>query len=264
MSKPYDIEQLLRECAEEKIHLIGEVQGFADLIAIDSNFVLKAMSENFAINGVAPKLGARFSELLNSEDLAKLQSLMGVENLRAGSLLDLNVGKFYCYRVKGLLVLERELYSDEIDNTQRQHLFNIIPNIAFAIDSEKELQSAAQNVATAVKNLLGYDRVMIYRFHPDDHGEVIAEEKEKSLEPFINLHYPESDIPQQARALFLRNQVRIIEVCRSAFGCGYVDTETAGQSAADQCVPRQDQTMVGHWPDRDGGDPVWSAGSGHS
>ncbi len=59
-------------------------------------------------------------------------------------------------------------------------------------------------------NCAGYDRVMFYRFDPDGHGEVAAEAKEERLEPYLGLHYPESDIPQRARELYLRNRVRVL------------------------------------------------------
>lgn len=51
---------------------------------------------------------------------------------------------------------------------------------------------------------------MIYRFEADDHGVVIAEEKESHLESYLGLHYPATDIPVPARKLFLRNWVRQI------------------------------------------------------
>ena len=58
--------------------------------------------------------------------------------------------------------------------------------------------------------LTGFDRVMVYQFHPDGSGEVIAEAAEASLERFLGLHYPASDIPKQARILYQRNWLRII------------------------------------------------------
>ncbi len=51
---------------------------------------------------------------------------------------------------------------------------------------------------------------MIYRFHSDDSGEVVAENKREDMEPFLGLRYPRTDIPQQARELFRRNRFRVI------------------------------------------------------
>ena len=55
-----------------------------------------------------------------------------------------------------------------------------------------------------------FDRVMLYKFADDGHGSVIAEEKIDTLEPYLGLHYPESDIPRPARQLFLENSIRVI------------------------------------------------------
>jgi light-regulated signal transduction histidine kinase (bacteriophytochrome) len=64
--------------------------------------------------------------------------------------------------------------------------------------------------AERVKQLTGFSRVMVYRFAPDWHGEVVAEAREDRQEPFLGLHYPATDIPSQARTLYLTNTVREI------------------------------------------------------
>ncbi|CAN1222931.1 Phytochrome C [Linum perenne] len=64
-----------------------------------------------------------------------------------------------------------------------------------------------------LRDLTGYDRVMVYRFHEDEHGEVIAESVQSGLEPYLGLHYPATDIPQASRFLFMKNKVRMICDC---------------------------------------------------
>ncbi|XP_078180391.1 phytochrome C [Carex rostrata] len=64
-----------------------------------------------------------------------------------------------------------------------------------------------------ISDLMGYDRVMAYKFHEDEHGEVIAECKRSDLEPYLGLHYPATDIPQASRFLFMKNKVRMICDC---------------------------------------------------
>lgn len=71
-------------------------------------------------------------------------------------------------------------------------------------------ESLFQEAAKQVKEATGYDRVMVYRFDKDLHGHVVGEAKEDHLEPFLDLHYPASDIPKIARDLFLLNKSRII------------------------------------------------------
>ena len=60
------------------------------------------------------------------------------------------------------------------------------------------------------RELTGYDRVMIYRFDDDGHGEVFAETRRPELEAFLGNRYPASDIPQIARRLYERNRVRLL------------------------------------------------------
>lgn len=70
-------------------------------------------------------------------------------------------------------------------------------------------------VVEDVQKLTGYDRVMVYKFHDDDHGEVISEIRRSDLEPYLGLHYPATDIPQAARFLFKQNRVRMICDCNA-------------------------------------------------
>jgi light-regulated signal transduction histidine kinase (bacteriophytochrome)/CheY-like chemotaxis protein len=77
----------------------------------------------------------------------------------------------------------------------------------------KEIDQTGQlyhDVSRLVRAMLGYDRVMIYQLGTDGAGKVIAEAKRSDLESFKGQYFPASDIPQQARALYLRNPIRII------------------------------------------------------
>ena len=65
-------------------------------------------------------------------------------------------------------------------------------------------------VVRSVRELTGYDRVMLYRFDADGHGAVIAEARDERLDSLLGQHYPASDIPQRARELYLRTRVRAL------------------------------------------------------
>ncbi|XP_050231297.1 phytochrome E isoform X2 [Mercurialis annua] len=71
-------------------------------------------------------------------------------------------------------------------------------------------------VVEDVQKLTGYDRVMVYKFHDDGHGEVVSEIRRSDLEPYLGLHYPATDIPQAARFLFKQNRVRMICDCHAS------------------------------------------------
>jgi chemotaxis family two-component system sensor kinase Cph1 len=72
------------------------------------------------------------------------------------------------------------------------------------------LRELCERAARAFRQLTGFDRVMLYRFLDDDAGFVLAEDRNPVLSSFLNQHFPASDIPRQARALYVRNRVRII------------------------------------------------------
>ena len=78
------------------------------------------------------------------------------------------------------------------------------------VRAEPGLEAKAQAVAALLQQLTGFDRVMVYRFDAHWHGEVIAESRARPLESYLGLHYPASDIPAQARQLYLVNPTRVI------------------------------------------------------
>jgi phytochrome B len=78
-----------------------------------------------------------------------------------------------------------------------------------------DVKLLCDTVVEHVRELTGYDRVMVYRFHEDEHGEVVAESRHNDLEPYLGLHYPATDIPQASRFLFRQNRVRMIADCHA-------------------------------------------------
>ncbi|KAH0941257.1 hypothetical protein HID58_000894, partial [Brassica napus] len=78
-----------------------------------------------------------------------------------------------------------------------------------------DIGALCDTVVEDVQRLTGYDRVMVYQFHDDDHGEVVSEIRRSDLEPYLGLHYPATDIPQAARFLFKQNRVRMICDCNA-------------------------------------------------
>ncbi|KAF8038651.1 hypothetical protein BT93_B1249 [Corymbia citriodora subsp. variegata] len=81
--------------------------------------------------------------------------------------------------------------------------------------SSGSVERLCDTMVQEVFELTGYDRAMAYKFHDDDHGEVVSEITKPGLEPYLGLHYPATDIPQASRFLFMKNKVRMIVDCRA-------------------------------------------------
>jgi light-regulated signal transduction histidine kinase (bacteriophytochrome) len=117
-----------------------------------------------------------------------------------GQRFDLSVHRF-----KGSSIIEFEPARPELAEPLEMARA-MIGRIA-SIDSIDRL---AKDSARLVRASLGYDRVMIYQFGQDGSGKVVSEAKRGDLESFLGQYFPATDIPQQARALYLKNTIRII------------------------------------------------------
>jgi chemotaxis family two-component system sensor kinase Cph1 len=108
----------------------------------------------------------------------------------------------------GALVIEFE-DADLADHKASDPLL-CIHEMIDGLDDTPTLHAYCQIAAERVRTVAGYDRVMVYRFMEDDSGWVFAEAKRGDLSPLLDLHYPASDIPKQARALYVRSPIRLI------------------------------------------------------
>ena len=71
-------------------------------------------------------------------------------------------------------------------------------------------EALLEQVTREFSELTDFDRVMVYHFHADGHGEVVSEVRAEGMEPYLGLHFPASDIPAQARELYLTKVSRAI------------------------------------------------------
>jgi two-component system NtrC family sensor kinase len=97
---------------------------------------------------------------------------------------------------------------------------NLLHRITTCIRQSLQLQEILHATVTEVRSFLKTDRVMVYRFHPDEHGEVIAEAlQNQQLPALVGLHFPADDIPPEARELFLKlRQCSIVDLSAQQIG----------------------------------------------
>ncbi|KHL26338.1 hypothetical protein PK98_07745 [Croceibacterium mercuriale] len=219
----------LSNCDREPIHKLGSIQGFGALIALNADWIVAHRSANLAAvlrRPTAPAIGGRLGEYFaapamqflrtaagqldedtgvagdGKDDATDLVSrLFGVDLLGDGVLFDLAV-----HRSGSLLIVELE----PGEGAGELHHSGGLRSLMQRLSRHSDVADLCAEAARQMKVLLGFDRVMVYRFHADGSGEVIAEAREQHLEAFLNLRYPHTDIPAQARALYLRNLLRII------------------------------------------------------
>ena len=211
----------ITNCDLEKIHLLGQIQSHGFLIVIDNLNIIKFHSDNIFdfIKGIDSSLIGKplnYIEniIINSEKADIISQLVNIgrinknmDQINPVAIDILGVAFFLIISTSGAhILLEFEPAFSDLKADVQKLLGKTITQML----ADKKLQSLLNNAAIQVKEVINYDRVMVYRFNEDGHGEVVAEAKNKSLESWLGLHYPASDIPQQARELYKINLTRII------------------------------------------------------
>jgi len=203
----------LSNCEREQIHLAGSIQPHGALLVVrEPDLVIVQASANArtflglpgdplgcslqALPGdLAERVVPHLAQPLQTIPLA-LRCHVGEPGRACDALLHRPEG--------GGIVIELEPAGPTTDVTQ-----HVEAALASAIACST-LRALCDEAAHIVKELTGYDRVMIYRFDEAGHGEVFSERREPHLEPYLGNRYPASDIPQIARRLYERNRVRLL------------------------------------------------------
>ncbi|MDQ4421395.1 GAF domain-containing protein [Sphingobium sp. DEHP117] len=206
----------LTNCDREPIHLLGAIQPVGFLLALSADWIISRASENVAqYFGHEPEtlIGNPLSDFIDPRLLHDLRNRVAylvnsdtVERVFGCHLRnDEQPFDVALHFSANQIILEAEpgsdLNSDATGNVRW---------MMARLDGQTTLDAFYREGARQIRALLGYDRVMVYKFAPDGHGEVVAEACKPGIGNFKGLHYPASDIPKQARALYLRNLIRII------------------------------------------------------
>jgi light-regulated signal transduction histidine kinase (bacteriophytochrome) len=206
----------LTNCDREPIHVLGTVQPFGFLIALTADWLVSRVSANSArFIGLTPDdmLGKPVGALLSADAIHSLRNritlLRGPDSVeRIFSLPLMEGGPAFDVAVHfsgQLVVIEAEPAShDEMEAS------STVRSMVARLAQTDGMTAFLRDGARQVRALTGFDRVMVYRFAQQGDGEVMAEALKPGIQSFFGLHYPASDIPAQARALYIRNIFRVI------------------------------------------------------
>lgn len=212
----------LSNCERELIHLAGSIQPHGVMLVVsEGTWSIDQLSANAGeVLGRPQKaLLGHPLQALGFEFASAVQAIAAEAHLAAPHplrvRLDAGDGPRRATALvhrppSGGLVIELEDIAEAGPRRATPHLTDRLTRTVTMLSGAHSHAALADMVVREMRDLLGYDRVMVYRFDPDGHGEIIAEDKQRKLEPFLHRHYPASDIPQRARELYLRNKVRLL------------------------------------------------------
>ncbi|HEY0676731.1 MAG TPA: GAF domain-containing protein [Chitinophagaceae bacterium] len=207
-------------CGSLPLHLINLIQPYGVLLVLDpASLEIIQASENAGellsiepariINTslrkhIAPDQFKRLEELVKSGGSAKSVFNFTLEKKNKVITYNALVHVKHEYVILEIDIKTAGRQSSFIDIFQELKL--AIAGIESAINTEEVCEKAI----TELKKLSGFDRIMIYQFDEDWNGVVIAEAAEPDMDPYLGLRFPASDIPKQARDLYLKNAYRLI------------------------------------------------------
>lgn len=208
----------LTNCDREPIHVLGRVQSYGCLVALSADWMITYASENCAdLLGLDAQtiVGSRFADVFSQETVHHLRTKMQVLSYQS------EAARIFAYPA----LEDDRLFDISISQSDHSIIFEFEPRapsvnkdldpstvraLIGRVKRHETVEDMAREAVRAIKLMSGFDRVMAYRFNEDESGTVIAEVCEPDQEPFLGLRYPASDIPKQARALYLRSSLRII------------------------------------------------------
>lgn len=219
-----DIQEInLTSLKQPPIHILTQIQPHGVVLVLQEPElkILQVSKNTMTAFGLSLEavVGNTLDEILDSFQSDRLRAGLAQDNLdlinptkiwvrRKGD--DYQVFDAIFHRsADGFLVLELEpaLTQESIPFLSFYHLARASIN---QLETTSNLQDFCQIIVQEVRNVTGFDRVMLYKFDLDGHGEVVAEDKIPEMESYMGLHFPESDIPQPARKMFLSNWIRVI------------------------------------------------------
>ncbi len=206
----------LTNCDREPIHELGAIQPFGFLLALSTDWLVRRASANInqffgveageLLGGSAiPLFGEHAVHTLRNR-LAMLRGPDSVERMFGLTLPNGRRMDFALHMIGDLIIVEGEDSSDEVATDAG----SAIRAMMARLDTTDDGPAFYREGARQVRALTGFDRVMVYRFDRDGSGEVVAEAARPGIGSFLDLRYPASDIPQQARKLYVRTPFRII------------------------------------------------------
>ena len=207
----------LTNCDREPIHQLGAIQPIGFLLVLTSDWLISNASANageFLDVDERGLIGRPAAEILSKAALHTLRNrlslLRGRDALERVFRMELQDNE-RCFDVAihmsgARVVLEAEPSTEHDYGDATGTVRGMISRLEQADDMAGFFREGARQV----RALTGFDRVMVYRFAPDGSGEVVAESAKSGIGTFLGLHYPATDIPRQARELYLRSLLRVI------------------------------------------------------
>ena len=214
----------LSNCDDEPVQTPGCIQAPGLLLALrPADLVVMQVSDNcerWTGRPVDQVLGCALAQIVGPAAAERIQAMTRAELLDnnpcyvltarlPGTAADSAAMDMTIHTADGVLLLEMEPSGRGLLVVRQDAgYFSMIRQTIGRLKSTQSLAEFCEVVALEARHITGLDRAMVYHFHADDSGEVMADAHREDLPSWLGLRYPASDIPRPAREIFKRIGVR--------------------------------------------------------
>jgi two-component system, chemotaxis family, sensor kinase Cph1 len=246
----------IMDCDSEPIQTPGCIQNHGVLFVLrPSDLTVVQVSENvrdFFDLDVSEVLNSAVGEIVGEAAEAEVRKALTNEALEQNPLyictlqgrgkvphLDVTI-----HTIDRVVIVECERTTAGERGNTPDH-YRLLKKSLARLQAAATLDELCSSVCDEVRTLTQLDRVMIYKFHPDNHGEVVAESRRDGLPSWLGWHYPAEDIPLPAREIFQRIWIRpVVDVFAPlAELVPLVNPETGRALTMTYCALRGPSTM---------------------
>jgi two-component system, chemotaxis family, sensor kinase Cph1 len=216
----------LSRCADEPIRTPGSIQPHGFMLTLTltpapapAPSVLQASANLAHWVGVQAQdaIGLPLAQVLGQSAAARITTELGSGTLPArpayiGTVTTGNGNHFdvLAHAWDGLVILECEGV-DRAGAADFRLLYPLVGDFLLSVDRSASIVALSELAARRIREMTGYGRVLVYQFDPDGHGLVLAESRQDGYESYLGQHFPASDVPAQARELYMRSPIRVIQ-----------------------------------------------------
>ncbi|TFW13671.1 ATP-binding protein [Duganella callida] len=208
----------IASCEREPIRTPGAIQPHGFLLALDAARTVVQVSDNLARHtgaAAADALGQPLAAVIGAAAAALAPHLDDAQlRERPAYLATVTVGDSaydaLAHRCGQLLMLEFEPARGDY-RADLQHLYPLLGDFLNKISEADTIADLCELAAAEIGTLTGFGRVLVYSFDEEGHGNVLAECLQDGYDSYLGQRFPASDIPRQARELYVLNRVRMIQ-----------------------------------------------------
>jgi chemotaxis family two-component system sensor kinase Cph1 len=207
----------LSSCAQEPIRTPGAIQPYGLILVLDPRTLTvkeRAVARAELLEQFGDPLGQEIDTAFGGA-LATCRPALEViapdttQFLGAHSIGGLGGHHVLAHRLGDDLIIELE---EPVPGEpgSLEDLYPAIRRFMGEIERVPTTRQMCELASVQIRELTGFDRALVYQFDPEWNGAVVAEDGNGVLPSYLDLRFPESDIPAQARALYRQNRVRLI------------------------------------------------------